>query len=127
MRLPRTIAQLRSLSFLSQGIWFSFNGLSSVLGAVIAYGFARADQAGKLALPGWQVIYLVLGLLTVAMGILFTIVMPDTPLKAWFLDERQRKVAVLRIKPNQQGIGNTSFKIDQLKEAFVDPMVSSSF
>ena len=40
------------------GIWFSFNFLSQILGACMAYGLAIANQSGKLSIPGWKVMFI---------------------------------------------------------------------
>jgi ACS family allantoate permease-like MFS transporter len=89
------------------GIWFSFNGLGGVAGAFIAYGLSQADEAGKLALPGWQVIFLLLGGVTVGLGALIILFMPDSLAKARFLNERESEVAAHRIIKNRQKHSHT--------------------
>ena len=103
-------------------IWFSFNGFANVLGGLVAYGVAKGT-AGKrdLALSAWKILFLVWGLVTVTVGLLFWFLMPDSPLSAWFLSKDERRLAVERIRDNQQGIGNKRFKWCQFREAFTDP------
>lgn len=103
-------------------IWFSFNGFANVLGGLVAYGVAKGT-AGKrdLALSAWKILFLVWGLVTVTVGLLFWFLMPDSPLSAWFLSKDERRLAIERIRGNQQGIGNKRFKWYQFKEAFTDP------
>lgn len=48
--------------------------------------------------------------------------MPDNQLNARFLSKDDRRLAVERVRINQQGIGNKNFKMYQLKEALVHPM-----
>jgi len=38
---------------------------------------------------------------------------PDSPTNAWFLTEEERAMAVRRIKTNQAGVANTTWKRDQ--------------
>jgi ACS family allantoate permease-like MFS transporter len=108
----------------STGLWFSCNALSQVVGACIAYGFAEADLSGDLSLPGWQVIFIFLGVITTAAGVLLGFFLPDSPLTARWLTPEEREMAVERIRCNQQGIGNKEYKFYQVKEALTDPMVS---
>lgn len=48
--------------------------------------------------------------------------MPDNQLNARWLSKADRRLAVERVRVNQQGIGNKHFKMYQLKEALLDPM-----
>lgn len=57
-----------------------------------------------------------------AIGALFLIYMPDNQLNARWLSPYDRKLAVERVRVNQQGIGNKHFKFYQLKEALLDPL-----
>ncbi|KAJ9102854.1 hypothetical protein QFC19_004582 [Naganishia cerealis] len=66
-----------------------------------------------------------MGCLTTAMGVVLAIFLPDSPLTARFLTAEEKKIAIERIRGNQQSVGNHDFKMYQVKEAFMDPMVSS--
>lgn len=57
----------------------------------------------------------------VLIGFVFLYVVPDNQLNARWLDERERLLAIERVKENEQGIGNKQFKWYQLREVFVDP------
>ena len=48
--------------------------------------------------------------------------MPDNQLNARWLSPFDRRLAVERVRINQQGIGNKHFKFYQLKEALLDPL-----
>jgi MFS transporter, ACS family, allantoate permease len=91
----------------------------------VAYGIAHGDKVHGFTVAPWKIIYLFTGLLTIVLGIIFLILMPDNQLNAWWLSPEDRVLAVERVRQNQQGIGNKHFKLYQLKEAFVDPMVWS--
>lgn len=88
------------------GIWFSCNALSQILGSALAYGFAKTDLRGGFAIPGHKVLFIFLGAVTMAVGVLLGALLPDSPLNARFLNEEERVVAVERIRSNNQGIGN---------------------
>ena len=85
------------------GIWFSFNGFANVLGGLVAYGVARGTFGRSVALAGWKIIFLVWGLVTIVTGIIFLFVMPDSPLKARFLSDSERRLVIERTRHNQQG------------------------
>jgi MFS transporter, ACS family, allantoate permease len=76
-----------------------------------------------VAIKSWQLLFLVIGLFTAAMGVVFLYWMPDNQLNARFLTKEERIMAVERIRINQQGVGNKHFKWYQLREALTDPMV----
>ncbi|KAH8899236.1 major facilitator superfamily transporter allantoate, partial [Thozetella sp. PMI_491] len=105
------------------GIWFSCNGWGQVLGGLVSYGIAVGTEAHPLSIKAWQLMFLVIGLFTSAVGVLFLFVMPDSQLNARFLTERERLMAIERIRINQQGVGNKHFKMYQFREALTDPMV----
>lgn len=103
------------------GIWFSMCGFAQMFGGYFAYGVAR-HVGGDVhaALKGWQVIFLVLGLLTVVVGVIFWFLLPDSPATARFLSAEEKVEHVERIRGNEQGIGTQIFKWDQFKEALTD-------
>lgn len=88
---------------LRTGIWFSFNGFSQILGSLVAYGVARGTFGRSVALASWKIIFLVWGLVTMVAGIIFLLLMPDSPLKARFLSDSERRLVIERTRHNQQG------------------------
>ncbi|KAL8724437.1 MAG: hypothetical protein Q9166_007959 [cf. Caloplaca sp. 2 TL-2023] len=104
------------------GIWFSFNGFAQIFGGLIAYAIAKGARLHGSAIAPWKIVFLVTGLLTVAVGVLFLIFMPDNQLNARWLTPIDRRLAIERVRVNQQGIGNKHFKMYQMKEALVDPL-----
>lgn len=104
--------------FLRTALWFSCNGLGIIIGGAIAFGVASHDA--HYSIEAWKVLFIVTGLMTIAVGILFYVHMPDNPSKAWFLSPREKKMVVERIRTNQQGFGNRHFKPHQFKEAMLD-------
>ena len=88
---------------LRTGVWFSFNGFANVLGGLVAYGVAQGTSGRNVALAGWKIIFLVWGLATVVAGIIFLLVIPDSPLKAHFLKGSEGRLVIERTRDNQQG------------------------
>ena len=104
--------------FIRTAIWFSFNGLGTIMGNLIAYGLAV--HAKSYNVTAWKILFIVVGLMTIVVGILFLILIPDSPATAWFLTEEEKMLMVERIRGNRQGFGNKHFKMYQLKEALSD-------
>lgn len=104
--------------FFRTALWFSSNGMGSILGGSIAYGLVT--HAHSYSIEAWKLVFIITGCLTVALGFLILFYIPDSPAQAWFLSEEDKKGVVLRIRANQQGFGNKSFKLYQFKEAFRD-------
>lgn len=104
------------------GLWFSFNGVAQIVGGLIAYGIAVGAREHGAAIDSWKIVFLVTGLLTAAMGVVFWFFIPDNQLNAWFLSKRDRLLAVERIRRNEQGVGNKHWKVYQFREALTDPL-----
>lgn len=107
--------------------WFSFNGFAQIFGGVIAYGIAKGVEAHGSAIEPWKIIFLVTGLLTLVLGIVFLFWMPDNQMNARFLSKGDRILAIERVRGNQQGIGNKTWKLYQFKEALTDPITWAFF
>lgn len=104
------------------GIWFSFNGIAQIVGGAVAYGISVGVKKSGASIQSWKIVFLVIGLATAAVGVVFLYFMPDNQLNARFLTPEEKLMAVQRIRKNQQGVGNKHFKMYQLKEALRDPM-----
>lgn len=59
--------------------------------------------------------------MTVIYSILMGIFLPDSPVRAKFLNDRERAIAIDRIRVNQTGVESKTFKKEQMIEAFKDP------
>ncbi|KAF2240807.1 membrane transporter [Trematosphaeria pertusa] len=109
------------------GIWFSFNGFAQIFGGLVAYGIAVGCRKHGTSLEPWKIVFLVTGLLTSSIGIIFLWVVPDNQLNCRWLSKEDRILAIERIRMNGQGVGNKHFKLYQLKEALLDPLAWAFF
>ncbi|KAF2102184.1 membrane transporter [Rhizodiscina lignyota] len=109
------------------GIWFSFNGMGQIFGGLVAYGIDKGATRLGSAIAPWKIIFLVTGLLTIVMGVVFLFIIPDNQTKCRWLSPEDRLLAIERIRVNQQGIGNKHWKFYQVKEALLDPMAWAFF
>jgi MFS family permease len=97
--------------------FLSFNGIATMLGALLSWGLGHATHS---SLKPWKLIFLTIGLINLVWSAIFLLLCPDTPMNARFLNDKEKLVAVKRVSENMMGIKNTKYKRDQIKEAFLD-------
>ncbi|RDW72854.1 major facilitator superfamily protein-5 [Coleophoma cylindrospora] len=99
--------------------WLGCNGLSSMVGAGISWGLGHTH--GSLA--PWQLVFLVIGVISFALGFVVFFIIPSSPLDAVFLTPEERIVAVWRVSRNQTGVKNPNLLWYQAVEAARDPKI----
>ena len=92
------------------------------MGGLLAYGIAKGTRLHGSSIEPWKIVFLVCGLSTTSLGCVFLFFMPDNQINARWLNKNDRRLAIERVRVNQQGIGNKHFKVYQLKEAILDPL-----
>jgi MFS transporter, ACS family, allantoate permease len=73
----------------------------TMVGALMSFGLGHITWT---PLKPWMYIFLVLGLLSMLNGTLWLWIMPETPNKAKFLTDREKRIAVHRVAQNMTGI-----------------------
>ena len=66
-------------------------------------------------------VFLIFGSVSLALGILALIFLPDQPSTAKFLTDSEKVIAAKRVSANRQGIKNSHFKKYQMWQTFRDP------
>ncbi|KZT24437.1 MFS general substrate transporter [Neolentinus lepideus HHB14362 ss-1] len=97
--------------------WYLQSGTASVVGGLIAYGISFATN-GRI--PAWKILYLIFGAMAIVVGVIVIIWLPDSPLHATVLSERERIIALERVRDDQIGVENKKIKKEQVWEAFTD-------
>lgn len=100
------------------GLWYVGTGTGSVIGALASFGFQHYFST---AFTPWQIMFLVFGLITIAVGVLVMLVVPDNPMTCKFLTHDEKVWAVERLRENKTGIENKRFKAYQVWECVRDP------
>jgi hypothetical protein len=59
---------------------------------------------------------------TIAWGVVVFLALPDDPTRARFFNDRQRYVALERVRENNQGVVNHHIKWSHIVEALLDPV-----
>lgn len=103
---------------LRQGFWFAGNCIANIIGGLISYGIGHIHSS----LATWRVLFLILGAVTVAYSAVLWIFLPDSPIKAQFLNDREKKLAVHRTLENtSSAMDEDDFQTCQMWEALRDP------
>lgn len=79
--------------------WFYVcNSLTQIFGGLVAYGVSFTH--GKFA--SWRIFYIAIGALTMVIGLVVCIFLPDSPVKARRFTDAEKVAALLRVKGNQR-------------------------
>ena len=92
------------------------NSLTQIFGGAIAYGASFTHS--KFA--SWRIFFLIIGLVTVLLGFLVFVFLPDSPVRAKRFTEAEKIAALLRVKENQSGTQNPTIKRSQILESLRD-------
>ncbi|GES62959.1 pantothenate transporter [Aspergillus terreus] len=101
---------------LRHGIWFCGNSISLIIGNVIAVGIWQI----KGGLHPWQWVFIIFGLITFVWGVVMLFRLPDSPSAASFLNEKEKLIAMERLKSNKAGYKSNKIDRDQIFEALRD-------
>lgn len=99
------------------GLWYLGTGTATIAGALSSYGFQH--YVGK-TFKSWQIMFLVFGLITIAVGVCVVLFLPDNPMKSR-LSAAEKLFAIERLRDNKTGIENKIFKPSQAIECLCDP------
>ncbi|RAL59005.1 hypothetical protein DID88_009034 [Monilinia fructigena] len=98
------------------GLWYSANGIGIALGGLIGYGIGNIR--GSLA--SWKYEFLIVGACCCIWGVVLWFFLPDSPVIAKVLSIDEKRMAVERLRGNQTGVENKTFKWVQVKEWAMD-------
>ncbi|KAK1579298.1 major facilitator superfamily transporter [Colletotrichum navitas] len=101
--------------------WYLGLGLGQIIGGSISYAFQHVSP--NTALAGWRIMFIVLGCLTVTIGICTILFVPDTPMKATWLSDTEKVALLKHVSVNQTGIESRKFRPGQILEALMDPQM----
>ncbi|KAL3457164.1 major facilitator superfamily domain-containing protein [Aspergillus heterothallicus] len=105
-------------------LWYCGNGLAIILQSFVAYGIGHIYNT---KVPVWRWFFIIFGVVGLAWAVVVWLFMPDTPVTAKFLNERERLIAIERIRENRTGVASDEFKKEQMFEAFLDLKVWYGF
>ncbi|KAF2741461.1 allantoate permease [Polyplosphaeria fusca] len=100
--------------------WYMMNGAQQIVGGLLAYCFTLIKSPPS-PLRSWQAIFLTYGCLSFLWGCFVLFWMPDSPMRAKCFSEEDKALMVERVRSNQTGLQNKTFRAYQIKEALSDP------
>ena len=101
-------------------LWYLGLGLAQILGGILSFAFQHVTDE---AIAGWRVMFIVLGFVTIIIGLATAFFLPDTPMNAKFLSEDEKITLLKHVSVNQTGIENKCFQWSQLLEACRDMQI----
>ncbi|KAG2420366.1 hypothetical protein HFD88_005167 [Aspergillus terreus] len=101
--------------------WYMMNGGQQIVGGLLAYCFSLIGK--DKAIFSWQALFLTYGCLSVLWGLFVIWWMPDSPMRAKCFSEEDKHLMVERVRSNQTGLQNKTFRGYQMLEAFKDPQM----
>lgn len=90
------------------------------MSSVINGGLSALASTFGNRIPTWKYIFILIGSVSTVWSVLMIYFLPDSPINAKFLNEREKYFTVKRVSENKTGIENDEWKWDQVKEAFLD-------
>jgi MFS family permease len=110
------------------GAFYTGNAFAQMAGAAVAFGISSGfAPSNNLSLAGWKALFVLTGGMTIVYGSAMLKFLANTPLDARWLSREEKHLAIERLRVNHQGIGTKIFKWSQVREAFTDPRVRSSY
>ncbi|RYP58450.1 hypothetical protein DL769_008941 [Monosporascus sp. CRB-8-3] len=101
-------------------LWYCMTGVQLMIGGIIAWGVSHYEGP---AMRSWQLLFLILGLATCVWGVFIAWWLPDSPMKAKCFDEDRKRLMIERVRANETGIQNKTWKRYQMVEALTDPVI----
>lgn len=105
---------------LLNSLWYCQSGVQLMVGGLIAFGVSHFNG---FVIYSWQLLFLLLGALTVIWSFCILCILPDSPMKAKCYNEEEKRLMVERVRHNETGIQNREYKKYQVIEALTDPFV----
>ncbi|KAF2969770.1 hypothetical protein GQX73_g3851 [Xylaria multiplex] len=98
--------------------WYMMNGAQQIVGGLLAYLFTLITTG---PLKSWQWLFLSYGIISIFFGVFVFVYMPDSPMRAKCFTEEDKRLMVERVRDNQTGLQNRTFKKEQVYDALTDP------
>ena len=101
------------------GIYVSAASIAGAFGGLLATGLSRIPEWGteSMRINTWRNIFFFEGIITIISGLLAPIWMPTAPETAYFLTERERRIATERLVREQKASPNENVTFKHFKQA----------
>ncbi|KAH6889804.1 major facilitator superfamily domain-containing protein [Thelonectria olida] len=120
MMLLTSMWYTREEQSLLNSLWYCMSGVQLMVGGLLAFGVSHYTDG---VIKNWQLLFLVLGVVTCVWSVCIGIFLPDSPMSAKCFSEEDKKLMIERVRHNETGIQNKKYKKYQVIEALTDPFV----
>ncbi|KAF4121379.1 Allantoate permease [Geosmithia morbida] len=93
-----------------------YTGLSVCFTGPIGWGIGFLSGEHR-----WRAMFWITGGVTIVWACVVGIFLPDSPVEAKFVTERQKAIVIDRLRADQTGVENKNFRGEQVVEALTDP------
>jgi sugar phosphate permease len=102
------------------GWWYQGTSIGPAISSLVSFGFGHWTASDRtLKFKSWQILFLLFGLITILIGILVFLFLPDSPMKSGLTIEEKIHI-IERVRANETGVENKQFKWVQFKEVIMD-------
>ncbi|KAM0130871.1 hypothetical protein ACHAPC_007577 [Botrytis cinerea] len=99
--------------------WYCMSGLQLMVGGIMAWGVSQYQGF----IHSWQLLFLILGIVTCVWAVFIGFWLPDSPMSAKCFTEEEKHLMVERVRVNETGIQNRQYKRYQVIETLTDPVI----
>jgi MFS family permease len=100
--------------------WYSGLGIGQIIGGLLSFAFQYVTST---SFQGWRMMFVVLGCVTVVLGVATFFLIPDSPSTAAFLTEPEKAKIVQHVGYGTKGAVSSRFNPKQLMDALTDPQL----
>ena len=100
--------------------WYCGLGTGQVVGGLLSFAFQHVTSR---TFQSWRMMFVVLGSVTVVLGIMAFFVIPDSPSTAKFLTEEERAMITHHVAQETTGAVSSRFRPKQIVDALTDPQL----
>jgi hypothetical protein len=97
--------------------WYSTNGIATMFAAILSFGLGHIHSP---TIKAWQLIFIFVGVMTCLTAPFVYWIVDSDVASARFFNEREKAMAIERLRANQTGTGSNEFKWAHIWEMFYD-------
>lgn len=97
--------------------WYCGLGIGQIIGGAVSYGFQHVQNP---SLQGWRTMFVTLGAVTTVIGFATLLLIPDSPVKAKFMNDVEKAALLRHVAENRTGVDNKQFKPRHILEVVKD-------
>ncbi|EME44780.1 hypothetical protein DOTSEDRAFT_173143 [Dothistroma septosporum NZE10] len=100
--------------------WYTSVGSAMIIGGLLSFGFQHLTTT---SIEAWRVMYIVIGGISIIVGVITFILLPDSPMQASFLTDGEKSAVLKHVAVNGTGVTNRAWNGHQIVSALRDPQL----